>query len=149
MTQLAMSKSIDAPPEKVWATITSIDSSAETISGINEIERLSDDTGFGVGTRWRETRTMFGKEATEEMEVTSIDEGRSYTVEADSHNVHYTSVLSVEPDGEGSTLRMTFHGEPRGAFTKFMAATVGRLMKGATRKALERDLEDIAMAAEG
>ena len=148
MSQLEISRNISAPTDRVWAIITDIEGSPAVISGIDEVERLSDDAGFKVGTRWRETRTLFGKEATEEMEVTAIDEHRSYTVEADSRNVHYTSVFTLQPADDGSSLRMTFEGVPRGAFTKFMAATVGRLMKGPTRKALQRDLDDIAAAAE-
>jgi carbon monoxide dehydrogenase subunit G len=148
MSQLSLTKHIAAPPERVWSILTDLDDSPRTISAITSVERLSADQGLQVGTRWRETRTMFGKEATEVMEVTAVDPGSSYVVEAESGNVHYRSRLSVEPSGEGSVLTMTFHGEPRGALTKFVAATVGKLMQGATRKALAKDLDDIARAAE-
>jgi len=48
---------------------TDLEGSAERLSGVNEAEIL-ERPEFGLGTRWRETRTMFGKEATEEMVVT-------------------------------------------------------------------------------
>ena len=147
--QISLSKSIAAAPDKVWAIITDLDRAGDAISGIIKTERLDDGTGFGVGTRWRETRRMFGKEATEEMEVSAFDPQRSYTVTADSHSAHYVSTWSVVPDGEGTSLSMTFAGVPQGLFGKVMAATLGRLMVGSTRKALQKDLDEIAEAVEG
>ncbi len=46
--------------------------------GDHAVERLDSGTDFGVGTTWRETRVMFGREATEVMEIVAVDEGRSY-----------------------------------------------------------------------
>ena len=149
MADLELTRDIAAAPDRVWAAITDLEGSVDIISGIDKVERLSDDNAFGVGTRWRETRTMFGKEATEAMEVTALEPQRSYTVVADSHDVHYVSTWSVEPHGDGTRLAMTFDAEPHGAFAKFLAATVGRLMKAPTRKALQKDLDEIAAAAEG
>jgi hypothetical protein len=55
----------------------------------------------------------------------------------------------VEPDGEGrSVLSMSFGATPTGTVAKVMSATVGRLFANATRKAFEKDLADIAAAAE-
>jgi hypothetical protein len=131
--------------------MTDIEGSREVLSGVTEIERLDDGDGFGVGLRWRETRVLFGKEASEEMEVTAVDEGRSYTVEADSDGVHYRSVMSVEPDGDGARIRMTFGGEQKGKsglISRIVSRTAGKAIEKATRKALEQDLDDIAAAAE-
>ncbi len=128
--------------------ITDLDRSPETISGIRDVERLEGGAGFEVGTKWRETRVMFGREATEVMEVTALDPGRSYTVEADSRGAHYRSTMTVEPAAGGSLVTSTFGGEPAGVVGKVLAATVGRLFQGATRKALQKDLDDIAAAAE-
>ncbi len=141
-------KTIAASPERVWALVTDLEEFEQAISGITKIERLDDGDGFQVGTRWRETRVLFGREAVEEMEVTSLEPGKAYTVEADGRGAHYRSVLSVKPSGEGAVLEMSFSGEPTGAFSRFMAATVGKLFEGATRRAFEKDLAEIAAAAE-
>ena len=119
------------------------------MSGVDSIERLS-GPDFGVGTRWRETRTMFGREATEEMEVATVTPGRSYTVLAESRGTKYHSELRVEGAGAGaSVLTMTFAGEPQSFGAKLMGATIGRLFVGTTRKLLAKDLDDVASAAEG
>jgi carbon monoxide dehydrogenase subunit G len=149
MPGISVSRDVAAPPARVWDIVTDLDRSADVISGIDSVERLDGGGAFGVGTRWRETRTMFGRQATEGMSVTAMEPGRSYTVEADSRGAHYRSTVGVEPRGaDASHLSMTFAGEPSGAVAKVLAATVGRVFDRATRKALARDLDDIAAAAE-
>lgn len=146
---LQVERETSASPDEVWAVLTDIEGSVEQLSAVTAVERLDDGEGFGPGTRWRETREMFGREASEVMEVTAVDEGRSYTVEADSRGTHYTSVCAVEPHGTGSRISMTFVTEQTGGrFGKLLAHTVGKAFEGASRKALQQDLDDIAAAAE-
>jgi len=145
---LTVTHSTHARPEDVWAVMTDIEGSAEVLSGVRAIERLDDGTGFTEGLRWRETRVMMGREAVEEMQVTAVDlETRSYVVEAASGGTNYRSTLSVTPADAGSVITMTFGADPDGALQRFLAATLGRLFAGTTRRALQQDLADIAAAA--
>lgn len=147
--ELTVTRETSASPEDVWAVMTDIEGTTQTLSGVTEIERLDDGEGFEPGLRWRETREVFGKEATEELEVTAVDPGRSYTVEADSGGTHYRSVLRVTPSATGATIAMTFGAEQTGGrISSLLTRTIGRLFQGPTRKALQQDLEDIASAAE-
>lgn len=148
MMDMTITRDVAASPDRVWEVITNLDAAPTTIEGITSVERLDGGPGFGVGTKWRETRIMFGKEATEEMEVTAIKPGTSYTVESDGKGAHYVSTWTVAPSETGSQVIMTFGGEPTGAFSRLMAATVGKMFEGTTRKAMEQDLADIAAAAE-
>ena len=148
--ETSVSREIDASAARVWEVITDLEGSPRVLSGVEKVERIDAARSFGVGTRWRETRTLFGKQATEEMAVTAVDPGRSYTVEADSRGARYTSILAVEPlDEHRSKLSMSFQGAPTGLVGKVLAATVGRLFQPATRKQLRRDLDDIAAHVEG
>jgi hypothetical protein len=52
--------------------------------------------------------------------------------------------LATEP----SLLTMSFEAEPQRFGAKLASVTIGLLFRGATRKALTRDLDDIAAAAE-
>jgi hypothetical protein len=148
MTSLDVSHDIAADPEVVWSIVVGMDDWVDVIEAIELVERLDGGDGFGLGTTWRETRTMFGKEATEEMEVTEFDDGRRYATAAESHGSKYFSEISVTPTDEGSRISMGFRGEPQSTFAKIMDATAGRLFMGATRKALAKDLADIGAAAE-
>ena len=148
--EISCSKAIDAPAETVWSIMTDLEGFPDAVSGIEHVERLDDGTGFGIGTKWRETRTLFGRTATEDMWVTEFEPGHSYVVEANSHGTEYRTTQRVEPDGDGrSVLVMSFAGTPTGTMAKIMSATIGRFFVGATRKAFEQDLADIATAAEG
>jgi carbon monoxide dehydrogenase subunit G len=147
MTVLTVHRDVAAAAEKVWRIITDLERTSDVISGITALERTDGGSGFGVGTTWRETRVMFGREATESMAVTAIEEGRSYTVESDSRGAHYRSVMRVEPAGQGSRLTLEFGAEPRSASARLLSLT-GKLFEGSMRKALHRDLDDIAAAAE-
>lgn len=149
MNEIHLSRTVNAPADVVWDLLAGVDEWTEVLSGITRVERLDPEPGFGVGTRWRETRTMFGREATEEMVVTACEAGSSYVVEADSNGAAYRSEVRVESDGtDVSTIRMHFAATPHGLFNQALAATVGRAFQGATRRALQVDLDDIAAAAE-
>lgn len=148
MRELVATHDSAATPENVWNVLTDLDNAAVNISAIRKVERLDDSDGFQIGTSWRETRTMFGKTATEDMTVTAIDPGRSYTTKAESHGAKYTSTHSVEPVEGGSRITMAFGAEPTGLIARLFAATIGRLFDNATRKAIVKDLEDIASVAE-
>jgi len=148
MASLEVTHDIEADAEAVWSIVTGMDDWVDVIEAIESVERLDDGERFGLGTTWRETRTMFGKKATEEMEVTEFDEGRRYATAAESHGSKYFSEISVEPTDGGCRITMGFRGEPQSTLTKVMDVTVGRLFMGATRKALARDLADIGAAAE-
>jgi carbon monoxide dehydrogenase subunit G len=141
---------INAPADKVWSIMTNLEGFPDAISGIERVERLDDGTAFEIGTTWRETRTLFGRTATEDMWVTEFDPGHSYVVEASSHGADYRTTQRVEPDGDGgSVLSMSFSANPTGTMAKVTSATIGRFFVNATRKAFEQDLADIAAAAEG
>lgn len=148
MTSLEVQKDIRASGTTVWEMITDLAGSPNVISGIETVEMLTEGP-LAVGTRWRETRTMFGKTSTEEMEVTEVKVGRSYVVEAEGHGVLYRSMMSISETGETSCrLSMTFSAEPTSTTSRFFAATLGKMFEGGTKKALQQDLEDIATAAQ-
>jgi carbon monoxide dehydrogenase subunit G len=147
--QVSVSTDIKATPQKVWKVITDIENSKGRIKAIQGIEVLEPAKGPSiVGLKWRETRTMFGKEATEVMWVTGVEEGKAYDVRAESHGAIYRTRLAVEPLEGGTRLSMSFHGQPVTFGAKLMWALMGFMMKGSMRKALQKDLEDIKAAVE-
>lgn len=148
MAVMTVERNVAAPAEQVWAIVSDLDRTRDVISGIIALERTDGGSGFGVGTAWQETRVMFGRESTESMAVTELDEGRSYVVESLSRGVLYRSVMRVEPAGDGSRLSWEFGAEAQTTSAKLMSIA-GKLFEGSMRKALMGDLDDIAAAAEG
>ncbi len=142
MQPITASKHFSAPLETVWEVMADLDNAAERIQAIVKLEILTDGP-VGQGTRFRETRIMFKKEATEEMEITTWDPPNSYTTEADGCGCHYTCVITCEGDGDGTRVTMSMSIVPRTTFGRIMAALMGWMMKGACAKAFEKDLDDL------
>jgi len=141
--RIRSSQLIKAPVERVFEVFADIANCAGRIKGITKVEVLS-ETRSGLGLRWRETRVLFGKEATEEMEVTAFDAPKSYVVEARSHGMHYVTTFTFEPGaGAGSTqVSWVFDGKALSLGAKLMTPLM-LLFKGATEKMMKQDLLDL------
>ncbi|MGW6537125.1 SRPBCC family protein [Streptomyces sp. NPDC055051] len=144
-TTVVVERRVAASPGRVWEAITDLPEMPRVLSGVQRVEVLTEG-GFGVGTRWRETRKMLGKEATEEMTVTECEPPDRYVAVADSHGMHYVSELSLRAEGpDASVLRMTFSGGPAdGRRPGFATRLLARIGSKAVAKALAKDLDDIA-----
>ncbi|MEV4916048.1 SRPBCC family protein [Streptomyces tirandamycinicus] len=146
---VVVERRIAASVDRVWDALTDVEGSQHVLSGVERVEKLTEGA-FGVGTRWRETRRMFGKEATEEMRVTASEPPRRFVVEADSHGTHYVSEFVLRADGpETTTVRMTFSGSTPGGVAGLLAKVLGPIGERAVAKAVAKDLADVAAAVEG
>ena len=146
MSEFAIKKHFDAPLESVFELISDFHHAAEHVRGINKLEILTDGP-IGVGTRFRETRLMFGKESTEEMEVTAFDPPHGYTVECESCGCHYRAEYFLVGDIAGTHVRVTFTTRPLTLVAKLMSP-LAILMIGPMKKCIEADLDDLQAVAE-
>ncbi|HEX4954681.1 MAG TPA: SRPBCC family protein [Thermoanaerobaculia bacterium] len=146
MTGITIKRQVAAPRERVFAAATDFANAASFIQAIDKIEMLTEGP-VGVGTRFRETRIVFGRPATEEMKVTGFDPPGSYTLTAESHGARYETVFSFAEKSGGTEVEMRFAVTP----LTFMAKVMGFLMRPMMKKMLAmcaKDLEDIAKAVE-
>ena len=146
MTQFSIGKHVEALREEVFAVASDFRNAAQNIRGIEELEVLTDGP-IGVGTRFRETRLMFGKRSTEEMEITAFNPPEGYTVEAESCGAHYRAEYRFIPDIAGTHLRVTFDTRPVSRLAKLMSP-LSLLLIGPMKKLIDADLEDVKAAAE-
>ncbi len=142
------SVTINGSKEEVWRVITEIENSSRTITGIEKIEVLDKPATGLVGLKWRETRTLYGKQATEVMWITDAQEYEYYKTRAESHGAVYISRLALSGDGHQTQLTMEFDVLPQTFSAKVMSAIMGRFVNNATKTALEQDLKDIKAAVE-
>lgn len=146
---VVVERRIAAGQGPLWETLTDLRGMEHVLSGVTRVDILTEGV-FDVGTRWRETRRMFGKEATEEMWVTACEAPERYVVEAESHGTHYISEWMLRPDGpSATTVRMTFTAAPSGGVTRLLAKLLGGVGARAVSKAVAKDLDDVASAVEG
>lgn len=146
MGQMTVSKHIDAPQDKVFAVITDLEGARERITGIEKVELLTDGP-FGKGTRWRETRIMFKREATEEMEITAWDPPDGYTLGCESCGARYDMALTLVSDGAATSMEWRIETTPITFMARVMSVFSG-LMSGMMKKCMAQDMEDIKAAAE-
>lgn len=146
--QLRLTQHVDAPAASVWAVLTDVEHAADTLSGVEAVEMLTEGP-YAVGTRWRETRTMMGMTASEQMEVTEVEDGHRTVVAAQNGEVAYRTVFTVREKPTGTDLTMVFGAEmpAQRGLTKLLGAVMGRIGLRASQRAMEQDLQDIAAAA--
>lgn len=147
MKPIEVSETVHAPIETVFAVVSDIPGSAETIGAIESIEMLTDGP-VGEGTKWREARTFFGKTAEETMWIIEWHPPTRYVVEARSHGTHYLTTIALEEIGQNET-RVTYSmlAEPETLMSRvFMLIFAG--MKKHVIKCFSEDLADIKRAAE-
>jgi len=147
MATFTVSTNVSKPIDEVFTAYTQLEKLAERVPDIKSVEMLSDGP-FGEGTRWRETRVMFKKEATEEMWVTGFQPPNRYTVEAASHGMRYATLFSFTPEGDGTKVTWAFSGTAETFGAKIMAPILNVLMKGTMIKCMRRDLEAVRDACE-
>lgn len=147
MKTLNVSQVVAAPPDVVFRAATDFAGAPGRIRAIKRVKVLTEGP-VRVGTRFEETREMFGREATETMEVTSLDPPRSYVLGAESHGCRYRSELRFEPEGSGTRVTMSFAAEPLTFFSKVMGVLMAPMAKKIAQEC-GRDLDDLAAHCEG
>lgn len=136
-----------APIDIVFKRLTDFADAPRVVRGIQSLELLTPDP-VGEGTRFRETRVMFGREATEELEVTRWQPPRLYTVSTNSHGAQYHSTFTLEESPSGGTdVHLEFEAIPQTLAAKVMSVVM-RPMMGKVVQECAKDLDDMATAAE-
>jgi carbon monoxide dehydrogenase subunit G len=148
MPAITLERDVAAPVDRVWDVFTDLDQAPERLSMVTDIERPTDQP-FGEGTTWRETRKMFGRPYTEQMTITACRPPERYVVEAESSGAHYTTEFAFEPVAAGTThVRVTFGAEPTGTLAKVFNRLMGQMLAKSVTKALRKDIDELARAAE-
>ncbi len=138
MTQFTATRSINAPIDLVFKTVSDINNFSKAIPDIINVEFLS-DVKSGIGTRFRETRLMNGKEAMTELEVTEFADNDHVRMVTDSHGAVWDSVFTVKRVDGHTELTLDMDARPH----KFMQKMMIPMIKGMISKALEKDMDAV------
>lgn len=146
MPKVTVSEEIAAPLDKVFDMFTDLERSTERVSGIKEVEVLTTG-GFGLGTRWLETRDVMGRLDKAEMEVTAFDRNRGYTITHHKVGTRIDTAFTFEPSGGGTKVTIEFDLEGPG-LPPGILAPIGWAIAGKVRDVLGHDLADLKESAE-
>jgi hypothetical protein len=148
MATVKVASEIGAPIDRVFALFTDLEHGAERVSGIKKIEMLTPGAGrFELGARWRETREVLGRLDEAEMEVTSFERNRTYTITHRKAGVRIDTVFTFEPTPKGTRVGIEFglnnQGMPPG-----LLSPVEWAISGKVRDVLNHDLLDLKESVE-
>lgn len=146
MPRFTITRQISAPKAKVFDQISDFANAPKRVSGIKRVEMLTNGS-VGKGTRFRETRIMFNREATEEMEVMAFDPPNGYVLGGESCGCRYRSEFALSESGSGTEVRMSFDAKPITVFAKIVSVLTRPMLKFCVR-ACEKDLDDIKRSIE-
>ncbi len=139
MSEVIYSQRFNAPIDVVFEAFSDFSTAAERIDGIVAVEMLTDGP-TRLGTRFKETRVMFGREAIEEMEVTEFEKNRRLTVSADSCGSHFATIFQFQAVGDQTDVNVEMHMKPVTWFAWLMSP-IGFLMKGTMTKMIVADFD--------
>jgi uncharacterized protein YndB with AHSA1/START domain len=146
MATVKVSSFVAAPVDEVFQLFTDIEHGAAHVSGIKTIDMLTVGPAR-LGTRWRETREIMGVTDSAEMEITSFERNRTYTITHRKAGVPIATTFAFEPASGGTNVSVEFEFEPGGMPPGFLAP-LGWVIEGKVRQVLGRDLADLKQAIE-
>ncbi len=138
MAESTMQIEISAPVERVFDTIAHIQNFSKAVPHIVNVEILS-DTQSGVGTRFRETRSMKGREMTTELEVTEYVKDEAIRIVSDEGGTVWDTLFTVEPKSERTLLTLSMDARPYKTIPKLLVPLMTRFL----RRAVMRDMEAV------
>ena len=145
--RVAANIQIDAPLETVFKVFTDLDNLEENVEGIMEVEILKQPSQMAVGTKWKETRLFYNKEATEVMWVTELNHNKNYVVEAESGGTHYRSEYTFEQLSDAVRVSVVFVGKPLTLAAKILGVLFFFITK-TLEKTLYQDMVDLKRVCE-
>ena len=139
---------IAAPVECVWAVMTDIERYAGRFAKVDAAVLL-DDWPFGVASRWRESRIVYGRSATLEICVIECEALLRYLTEAQV-GARATTEFVFTPSADGTRTPVQVRFQTRGGGLWYRLA--GRLSHQRIRECViennSQDLADLAHACE-
>jgi carbon monoxide dehydrogenase subunit G len=139
-----LSKVIAAPVADVFAMFTDLERLPGRVKGITRVEKLTPGP-VGLGTKYKETRVVFKREATETFEFTAFEPGKRYEMVANSCGAEYRCDFRFAPDVAGTRVDVTFQSRAVSLWAKLFSP-LARLLMGTMRRLIEDDLNDMERA---
>lgn len=134
-------RTIGVSKEKAYTGLLDLDSAKNWMQGLVRIERLEEGP-LQVGSQWKETRKIFGKEASEHFEVVELNEPDKIVLRCDGTKgttgkgeFLFTFII----DSSGGHSEVTLDGEIRGLTG--LSKLFGKMMAGTFKKACAKDLD--------
>jgi len=132
---------INARKDEVFKAFSDLKNLANNVSAIKSIEILTPGE-VGKGSKFKETRIMFGKESSETMEITQFSPPDYFKEEAQSNGMHYvTEWRFIDEDGK-TKVSIEFSGTATTLAAKLLNFLFSFMVSG-MKKAFLADMDDL------
>jgi len=138
MKSVHVSRVIAAPLDLVFQTISNPLNFCEAVPHITNIEFLSAQEK-GIGTRFRETRVMKGRESTVELEVTEYAQNDRVRMISDAGGTIWDSVFTLSINSDNVEMKLQMDIKPHTFIAKIMTPLIWRIVA----KGVETDMDVI------
>ncbi len=137
---------INATKVEVFNAFSDLKNLANNVRAIKSIELLTPGD-VGIGSKFKETRIMLGKESSEIMEITQFSPPDYFKEEAKSNGMHYITEWRFIDEGNKTTVSINFSGTATTLSAKFLIVLFS-LMKSSMKKAFLADMDDLKKVLE-
>jgi carbon monoxide dehydrogenase subunit G len=119
---------ISRPPQDVFDFITTPDNAPEVVPSVKAMVKMTEGP-TRVGTRYRETRVMRGKEQHAELEVVAYDRATRYAVKNVTEGIETVYQYVIGPEADGTRVRLVCQVKAGGAKKVMLPLVVAVLKK--------------------
>jgi hypothetical protein len=137
-SEVTILRTIRAPVGNVFQTISRPEKFSEAIPDILNIEIVSPQK-YGVGTRFRETRMMNGKQAVAEMEVAEQIEDQLLRLVSEMGGSTWDSRFTLRPQGPSVELELLMTARANNLFSRLL----NPMLMGMVKKAVGSDMDHV------
>lgn len=148
-----MVRTIAAPQEDVWRVLLDVGRCPELYRSVTSVEMLTAGP-VSLGSRWRATRSVFGRTEAHEFTVTELDPPHRVVFTAESGGVPYRIDCTLTPSGDHTPSRprtrivSRYASDQPDSAPHLLWRMLGNIGSLATEEMMAQDLSDIADAVE-
>ena len=131
---------------ETWQTIADIERYPDRTSSYTEINPITDHLG-GLGARWRQTRTVWGRNHTQTMEVVEWEPTTSMALRAAEAGTEYETRYLLTPVDGGTKVEAIFSVTPTNLYGRAVARLMGKKLMASSREALAQILAELSASS--
>lgn len=128
MAGFTVSEWISRTPQEVFDFISAPGNAPKVVPSVKSMIKITEGP-TGVGTRYRETRLMRGKEADAELEIVAFEPGRTYAVSNVTQGIESIYRYSFQPEADGTRVELVCEVTAGGVKKLLLPLVVSELKK--------------------
>jgi len=136
----------NTPVEETWETIADIESYPKRTSSYTEINPVTSHLG-GLGARWKQTRTVWGRDHTQTMEVVEWEPTTLMAIRAAEAGTEYETRYLFSPVDGGTTVTAIFTATPTNLYGRAVVRLMGKKLMASSREALALILAELSASS--